>query len=170
MAYFPSVKKKIKYEGPESDNPLAFKYFNPRKKVRGKTMQQHLKFAVAYWHTFKGTGADPFGGGVYNRPWDQASDPMSVAEMTLEAAFEFFTQSTSSGTISWNLTSLEGMTLGLQFQLSAFDTLFDSSVTVFSLRITCRRTSCRRSFLSTIRTKKRSFLFLSENSKEISTL
>ncbi len=70
MQYFPEVKGKIRYEGPKSDNPLAFKYYNPRKKIGAKTMEQHLKFAVCYWHTFKGTGADPFGGGVYDRPWD----------------------------------------------------------------------------------------------------
>ncbi len=92
MSYFPEVKRKIKYEGPGSDNPLAFKYYNPRKKVRGKTMQQHLKFAVAYWHTFKGTGADPFGGGVYDRPWDHGSDPMDIAHKTLDAAFEFISK------------------------------------------------------------------------------
>jgi len=90
--YFPGVERKIKYEGPESDNPLAYKFYNPKAKVRGKTMQQHLKFAIAYWHTFKGTGKDPFGDDVYHRPWDQASDPMTVAEMTLEAAFEFFSK------------------------------------------------------------------------------
>lgn len=90
--YFPEVKRKIKYEGPDSNNPLAFKYYNAKKKVGGKTMAQHLKFAVAYWHTFKGTGSDPFGGGVYNRPWDDASTPMEQAEKTLEAAFEFISK------------------------------------------------------------------------------
>lgn len=86
--YFPNIKK-IKFEGPDSDNPLAFKYFNPKRKVRGKTMAQHLKFAVAYWHTFKGTGADPFGGPVYDRPWDHGTDPMDIARRTMDAAFEF---------------------------------------------------------------------------------
>jgi len=90
--YFPEVKSKIKYEGPQSDNPLAFKYYNAKKKVGGKTMEQHLKFAVSYWHTFKGTGADPFGGGVYDRPWDHADDAVGVAEQTLDAAFEFITK------------------------------------------------------------------------------
>lgn len=92
MAYFPEVSRKIKYEGPESDNPLAFKYYNPSRKIAGKTMRQHLKFAVAYWHTFKGTGADPFGGPVYDRPWDQGETPMDVALHTLDAAFEFFSK------------------------------------------------------------------------------
>ena len=79
MVYFPEVRGKVKYEGAGSDNPLAFKYYNAKKKVGGKTMEQHLKFAVCYWHTFKGTGADPFGGGVYDRPWEQGSDAMEVA-------------------------------------------------------------------------------------------
>ena len=88
-AYFPEVKGKIKYEGPDSDNPLAFKHYSARKKVGGKTMEQHLKFAVAYWHTMKGTGADPFGGPVYERPWEAGGDPMDTAYRTLDAAFEF---------------------------------------------------------------------------------
>ena len=92
MKYFPEVKTKVKYEGPGSDNPLAFKYYNAKKKVGGKTMEQHLKFAACYWHTFKGTGADPFGGGVYDRPWDQGFDQMDIAKQTLDASFEFFTK------------------------------------------------------------------------------
>jgi hypothetical protein len=92
MTYFPEVTKPIAYEGPASDNPLAFKHYDAARKVRGKTMAQHLKFAVAYWHTFKGTGGDPFGGPVYDRPWDAGSDPLDAAYRTLEAAFEFFTK------------------------------------------------------------------------------
>ena len=60
----------IKYEGKESDNPLAFKYYNPEQLVAGRTMRDHFKFAVAYWHTFCGVGADPFGPGTQNFPWD----------------------------------------------------------------------------------------------------
>lgn len=92
MSYFPEVTKPIEYEGPTSDNPLAFKHYDAARKVRGKTMAQHLKFAVAYWHTFKGAGVDPFGGPVYDRPWDHGSDPMDIAFRTLDAAFEFFTK------------------------------------------------------------------------------
>jgi len=88
--YFPEVKTKIKYEGPDSKNPLAFRYYKAGRKVAGKTMEQHLKFAVSYWHTFKGTGADPFGGGVYSRPWDTGSSAMEIAHDTMDAAFEFF--------------------------------------------------------------------------------
>ena len=90
--YFPEVTTRIRYEGAESKNPLAFKHYNPKAKVGGKTMAQHLKFAVSYWHTFKGTGADPFGGGVYDRPWNQGQDAMDVAHRTMEAAFEFISK------------------------------------------------------------------------------
>ena len=63
--YFKDIPA-IKYEGPKSDNPLAFKYYNPDQIVAGKTMREHFKFAVAYWHTFCGQGADPFGIGTQN--------------------------------------------------------------------------------------------------------
>lgn len=89
--FFPNVQK-IKYEGQDSKNPLAFKHYDASEKVMGKTMAEHLRFAVCYWHTFKGTGSDPFGPGTMIRPWDAANDEMQVAEMTLHAAFEFFTK------------------------------------------------------------------------------
>ena len=89
--FFPGIKK-IRYEGPDSKNPLAFKHYNPNKKVGKKTMKEHLRFSVAFWHTFKGTGSDPFGGPVYDRPWDVADDCMERAEDTMRAAFEFFTK------------------------------------------------------------------------------
>ncbi len=89
--FFPGVKR-IKYEGPNSRNPLAFKHYNPRQKVLGKTMAEHLRFSVCYWHTFKGLGADPFGPGTMIRPWNESSCPMAMAEDTLCAAFEFFTK------------------------------------------------------------------------------
>ena len=89
--FFPGMKK-IAYEGADSKNPFAFKQYNASEKVLGKTMAEHLRFAVCYWHTFKGEGRDPFGPGVYERPWDASNDPMEVAEMTLRAAFEFFTK------------------------------------------------------------------------------
>jgi xylose isomerase len=91
-AYFPEVEKPIRYEGPDSRNPLAFKHYDARRKVAGKTMADHLKFAVAYWHTFKGDGSDPFGGASLLRPWNRGGSPLEVAEKTLEAAFEFFTK------------------------------------------------------------------------------
>ena len=89
MTYFPEVKKAIRYEGPASQNPLAFKHYDAKRKVGGKTMAEHLRFAVCYWHTFKGTGADPFGGGVYDRPWNHGTDALDVARQTMDACFEF---------------------------------------------------------------------------------
>ena len=90
-AYFPEVDK-IKYEGPDSKNPLAFKHYNPDEVVLGKTMAEHLRFSACYWHTFKNLGTDQFGGDTIIRKYNDSSDPMEVAEMTLEAAFEFFTK------------------------------------------------------------------------------
>jgi xylose isomerase len=87
--YFPDVFSPIPFEGRDSKNPLAFKYYDAEKKVAGKTMADHLRFAGAYWHTFKSTGRDIFGGDVYNRLWDADADPISKAEATLQAAFEF---------------------------------------------------------------------------------
>jgi xylose isomerase len=87
--FFPEVVSPITYEGPDSDNPLAFKYYDSEKIVAGRTMAEHLRFAGAYWHTFKGTGRDIFGADVYNRLWDTDMDPMTKAASTLQAAFEF---------------------------------------------------------------------------------
>jgi len=87
--YFKNIPK-IKYEGADSDNPLAFKYYNPDELIGGKTMEEHLRFAVAYWHTFMGAGSDPFGSGTMERPWDDITDPMKLAGVKMEAAFEFF--------------------------------------------------------------------------------
>jgi len=86
--FFPGIGK-IQYEGPKSKNPLAFKHYNPKEKVLGKTMAEHLRFSVCFWHTFKGTGADPFGPGTILRSFNDP-DPMLQAEKTLVAAFEFF--------------------------------------------------------------------------------
>ncbi len=89
--YFPEVEGHVPYEGPDTKNPLAFRWYDRKRKVRGKTMEAHLRFAVAYWHTFKGGGTDPFGPDpVYDRPWDRGDSSMQVAEQTLDAAFEFF--------------------------------------------------------------------------------
>jgi len=89
--YFPSVKP-VKFEGPDAKNPLAFKHYNPKQKVMGKTMADHFRFAVSYWHTFRGLGADPFGLPTMIRGYADASDEMDAAEQTMEAAFEFFTK------------------------------------------------------------------------------
>ncbi len=89
--YFPEVGK-IAYEGADSDNPLAFKHYDAGEVIMGKTMAEHLRFAACYWHTFKGLGGDPFGPGTMIRNYNDSADEMKVAEMTLEAAFEFFTK------------------------------------------------------------------------------
>lgn len=90
MAYFPEVTKPIPFEGPQSQNPLAFRHYNASEVVDGKTMAEHLRFAVCFWHTFRATGADPFGVGTLVRPWEAESDPLKRAKNTLDAAFEFF--------------------------------------------------------------------------------
>ena len=89
MSYFPEVTAQVQYEGPESKNPLAFRWYDAKKKVGGKTMAEHLRFAMAYWHTLKGSGADPFGGPSVQRAWNEGADPVAAAENTLDAAFEF---------------------------------------------------------------------------------
>ncbi|GIN70151.1 xylose isomerase [Bacillus sp. J14TS2] len=88
MSYFNNIGK-INYEGPKSTNPYAFKFYNPKEVVAGKTMEEYLRFGVAYWHTFVADGSDPFGVGTMQRPWDQY-DGMDLAKARLEAAFEFF--------------------------------------------------------------------------------
>ncbi len=87
---FSEIPSKIYYEGTKSKSRLAFRYYNREQIINGKTMEEHLKFAVAYWHAFRGTGQDPFGQDTFNRPWVKYSDPMDVAKATLDAAFEFF--------------------------------------------------------------------------------
>lgn len=82
----------IKFEGKDSDNPLAYKYYNPKQKVAGKTMREHFKFAIAYWHSFCGVGADPFGPGTQSFAWDKPSDPLNAAREKADAAFEFVTK------------------------------------------------------------------------------
>ena len=80
----------IPYEGPDSDNPLAFRWYNPDEMVEGKSMRDHLRFSIVYWHTFRGTGADPFGPGTAVRPWDDGSDSVENAKSRARVAFELF--------------------------------------------------------------------------------
>ncbi|HEX7061322.1 MAG TPA: xylose isomerase [Woeseiaceae bacterium] len=89
--YFPGIGR-IAYEGPESDNPLAFKAYDENRVVGGKTLREHLRFAVCYWHTFCAEGADPFGPGTQPRPWKAATDPLTRAEDKMDAAFELFSK------------------------------------------------------------------------------
>ena len=88
--YFPGIGQ-IPFEGKGSDNPLAFKVYDANKLVGGKSMREHLRFAVCYWHTFCNAGADPFGPGTRHFPWESGT-PMSTAEAKVDAAFEFFTK------------------------------------------------------------------------------
>ena len=90
MANFFKEIKKIKFEGRKSDNPMAFKWYDENRVVAGKTMAAHLRFAVCYWHTFCGTGGDPFGPGTKHFPWDKKRDAESRAKDKMDAAFEFF--------------------------------------------------------------------------------
>lgn len=89
--WFPSVGK-IPYEGPQSDNPLAFRWYNPSQIVAGKSMADHFKFACSYWHSFCGAGGDPFGPGTRPLPWNGSSDVMQRAKDKMDAAFEFMTK------------------------------------------------------------------------------
>lgn len=82
----------IKYEGLKSDNPFAFRWYDENKKVAGTTMKEFFKFACAYWHSFNGTGADPFGGPTHIFPWDKKEDPIKRAKDKMDAAFEFITK------------------------------------------------------------------------------
>ena len=88
-AHFPRIPT-IAYAGPGAKNPLAFRHYNPAEMIDGRSLKSHLRFSIAYWHTFRGTGADPFGPGTIRRPWETGNDPVSVAKARMEAAFEFF--------------------------------------------------------------------------------
>lgn len=87
--YFPDIET-VTYEGPGSDDALSFRYYDSNRVVGGKTMEDHLRFAAAYWHTFTGDGTDPFGTGTMERPWDDIEDPMEKSRARVNAAFEFF--------------------------------------------------------------------------------
>jgi xylose isomerase len=88
-SYFSNVAP-IAYEGPESTNPLAFKWYDRDRIVMGKRMEDHLRFAVCYWHSFCWNGSDPFGGDSFERPWHHMADPMAAAKVKADVAFEFF--------------------------------------------------------------------------------
>ena len=88
-AHFPAIGS-IAYEGPESDNPLAFHHYDPDEMFDGQPLAAHMRFSIAYWHSFRGVGSDPFGPGTIVRPWESGKDPVSVAKVRMDAAFEFF--------------------------------------------------------------------------------
>ena len=80
----------IRFEGSKSSNPLAFRHYDPAEVIDGVTMKDHMRFSIAYWHSFRGTGSDPFGPGTIQRPWESGKDAVSVAKKRMDAAFEFF--------------------------------------------------------------------------------
>ncbi len=87
-AAFPKISR-IEYEGPRSKNPLVFRHYNPEESVEGKTMKEHLRFSVTYWHTFRGLGADMFGVGAAVRPWEDGTNSVAMAQKRVRVAFEF---------------------------------------------------------------------------------
>jgi xylose isomerase len=90
MTYFPTITAPIPFEGRDSRNPLAFKWYDKSRKVGGKSMAEHLRCSVAYWHTMKGSGSDMFGAPSMERPWSTGGSSVDSARTTLDAAFEFF--------------------------------------------------------------------------------
>ncbi len=92
MPYFPDLPERVPYEGPSSKSPLAFKHYDANKKIGDKTMAEHLRFAVCYWHTFKAMGMDPFGAPTMQRAWERNADPLQRARDTMDAAFEFMSK------------------------------------------------------------------------------
>jgi xylose isomerase len=86
--YFEGIPQ-IPYEGPQSRRPLAFRHYDPAQMIDGKSLKDHLRFSIAFWHSFRGTGTDVFGSATIRRPWETGGDPMAVAQDRLRAAFEF---------------------------------------------------------------------------------
>jgi xylose isomerase len=88
MPFFPEIQK-LRYEGPDSTTPLGFRHYNPDELVEGKSMREQLLFSVAFWHTFRGTGQDPFGVGCAVRPWEDGTESVDMAIKRVRVAFEF---------------------------------------------------------------------------------
>lgn len=88
MSFFPEIAP-IRFEGPDSKNPLAFRHYNAAEVVDGKSMKDHLRFSVVWWHTFRGMGGDPFGPGCAVRPWEDGTDSLEMAEKRVRVGFEF---------------------------------------------------------------------------------
>ena len=91
MAAFPEIEK-IRYEGPDTKNPLAFRWYNEDEVIEGQTMRDHMRFSVVYWHTFRATGADPFGSPTMVRPWEDGTDSVENAINRARVAFEFISK------------------------------------------------------------------------------
>ena len=81
---------RIRFEGPQSANPLAFRHYDPDELFDGVSLKARMRFSIAYWHSFRGVGGDPFGPGTLRRPWEEGADAIAVAKRRMEAAFEFF--------------------------------------------------------------------------------
>ncbi|MDH3295687.1 MAG: xylose isomerase, partial [Acidimicrobiia bacterium] len=90
--FFTDVEAPIRYGGPDSTDPLSFKVYDPDRVVLGKRMEDHLRMAVCYWHSFNWPGNDVFGSGTFDRPWLNSSDDLGAAKQKMDAAFEFFTK------------------------------------------------------------------------------
>ena len=80
---------RIRFEGPQTRQALAFRHYDPNEIFDGRTLKEHLRFSIAYWHSFRGTGMDMFGAATTFRPWEEGSDPVPIARARMEAAFEF---------------------------------------------------------------------------------
>ena len=89
MSYFPDVPDRIPFEGPDSKNPLAFKYYDENEVIEGQSLKDLMRYSVCYWHTFRGTGVDPFGSATLQRPWDDGTESVENAVKRVDVAFEF---------------------------------------------------------------------------------
>src|SRR5271165_171830 len=94
MTAFPDIQK-IRYEGPQSKDALSFRHYNESEVVAGKAMKDHFRFSVAYWHTMRGSGSDPFGPGTMLRPWENGCDDVDMAQKRVRVAFEFMEKLTN---------------------------------------------------------------------------
>jgi xylose isomerase len=90
-SYFADIEP-VQYKGPESRDPLSYRFYDSRRVVLGKTMAEHLRMSVCYWHTFCWNGSDVFGAGTFRRPWHAGNQDQAAATLKLDAAFDFFTR------------------------------------------------------------------------------
>jgi xylose isomerase len=120
--FFPEVEF-VPFEGKDSDNPFAFKYYNPEQLISGKSMADHFRFAIAYWHSFCGNGSDPFGMPTRNMPWLSANNPLDRAKDKMDAAFEFITKIQAPYFCFHDFDLIDR--LGIQLQLKKFLDLID---------------------------------------------
>src|SRR5579875_1554111 len=117
---FPTVR----YEGPKSESPLAYRWYDQNRVVLGKPLREHLRFAVAYWHSLTLTGSDPFGGPTIQRPWMSAGDPIAQAKAKADAAFELF-RALDLPFFCWHDADIAPQTDSLAENLRNFHTIVD---------------------------------------------